>query len=63
MGRWENAQYTVVQHARLIDNENDSEEAHISDLLADLMHLCGHMNYDFQALLATAEMNYESERS
>ena len=38
-----------------------SDEENISDLLADLMHYVDHLKLDKDALLETAQRNYEEE--
>lgn len=41
-------------------NEN-GDESHLRDLLADLMHYCKAERVDFNRALATAQMHFEYE--
>lgn len=45
------------------DNTNSLDEEAVSDLLADLMHLCDHRGLDFSDELHRAQDNYSYERS
>lgn len=42
--------------------EEDDLLSKISDLLADLMHLCRREGIDFEKCLTVAEVNFESEK-
>jgi hypothetical protein len=42
--------------------KEDDLTSPISDLLADLMHLCGREGIEFRSCLMVAEVNFESEK-
>jgi hypothetical protein len=42
--------------------EEDDIISKISDLLADLMHLCRQQGIEFRSCLTAAEVNFESEK-
>lgn len=56
--KWANE--SVMLHQ---DNTNSLDEEAVSDLLADLMHLCDHRGLDFEDELHRAQDNYSYERS
>lgn len=43
--------------------ESDTDEADITDLIADLLHLAAAEEIDTEPILRVAEINFESERS
>ncbi|MDA8140775.1 MAG: hypothetical protein M0036_19175 [Desulfobacteraceae bacterium] len=41
--------------------ENDSLDAGMCDLIADLLHFCAQEGLDFDSILNTARMHFEAE--
>lgn len=51
-----------AEAALAVGTDNDTPEDDVSDLLADLMHLCDQHVIDFSDRLRIATMNYEEEK-
>lgn len=48
--------------ALLAYSDPDDEFINLLDFLADLMHLCGRKDYDFEHALSLARMHFEEEQ-
>jgi hypothetical protein len=60
--RAENAERTMCAEGCAYDLSNDTLEAGIGDLMADLLHLCDREGIDGEAMLKRVEMNWQAER-
>ena len=45
----------------IMDYDGDDDEASITDLLADLLHFCHQKNIEFDDILETAVMHFNTE--
>lgn len=53
---------TAFVHRTGLNNDNETADTIITDLLADLMHLCDHTGLPFEGLLCTARKHHEDEK-
>lgn len=61
-----NASYTLEEHAHLSGNDNASNLEKLTDLLADLRHLCAHEgaddpDFDFDSAVRHSVLHFEAE--
>ncbi|MDE1188849.1 MAG: hypothetical protein PW844_20685 [Pantoea sp.] len=53
---------TAFAHCTGLANDNEPADTIITDLLADLMHLCDQTGLPFEGILCTARMHHEDEK-